>query len=267
MWCRNCAQDVPGIPSIDAGEFSCARCGRPLTPISPRATGATSYSARRAAGSAGGVSSAAESPPRYDGWDIDEQLRHFGRVLGPPVPADEPCEPAGRSKYRLDAAHDLPAAHATRGRHSRKKARPRHSKAERHAPGDGFLAFLAWMTLSLGAMGLACGLSLMGWSMHTGRQELWTIGMPISLAGQIAIVLGLVLQVDRVWRDHRHAAAKMDTVDEQLRDLKTATSILGTTYGPSSAFYAHWSGGAGAEVLLGDLKSQLDLLAVKLAKQ
>ena len=31
--------------------------------------------------------------------------------------------------------------------------------------------------------------------------------------------------------------------------------------------YAHWAGGAGPDLLLGDLKSQLDLLAVKLSKQ
>jgi hypothetical protein len=116
-------------------------------------------------------------------------------------------------------------------------------------------------------MGFACGLSLIGWSMHTGRQELWSIGMPIILAGQIALVLGLVLQFDRIWRDSRRAADKMETVDEQLHDLKTATSLLGTTHGPSSAFYAHWASGAGAEILLSDLKSQLDLLAVKLSRE
>jgi hypothetical protein len=138
---------------------------------------------------------------------------------------------------------------------------------EHPAPANRPLAILAWMTLLLGTTGFVCGLALMGWSMYTGRQDLWAIGAPIILAGQIALVLGLVLQLDRIWRDSRRAAAKLETVDEQLHDLKTATSLLGTTHGPSSAFYAHWAGGAGAEILLGDLKSQLDLLAVKLSRQ
>ena len=37
--------------------------------------------------------------------------------------------------------------------------------------------------------------------MNTGRQDLWAIGTPIILAGQIVLVLGLVLQLDRIWRD------------------------------------------------------------------
>ena len=87
------------------------------------------------------------------------------------------------------------------------------------------------------------------------------------LAGQVALVLGLALQLDRIWHDNRHAAARLQTVDEEIDELKTTTSLLGTTHGPSAAFYAHWAGGAGPDILLTDLKSQLDLLAVKLAKQ
>ena len=149
------------------------------------------------------------------------------------------------------------------GRGRRKNGLPNRSNPPRAIAS---LAFLAWMTLSLGTSGFVCGLSLMAWSMNTGRQELWTIGTPIIFAGQIALVMGLVLQLDRVWRDSRWSATKMETVDEQLHDLKMATTLLNTAHGPSSAFYAHWAGGAGPEILLGDLKSQLDLLAIKLSK-
>ncbi len=141
------------------------------------------------------------------------------------------------------------------------------SPAVKHTAGDRLLAVLAWLTLWLGTTGSVCGLALLGWSMQTGRPEYWAAGMPIILAGQIVLILGLVLELDRIWRDSRRAAARLETVDEQLHDLKTTTSLLGRTHGPSSAFYAHWAGGAGAEVLLGDLKSQLDLLAVKLSKE
>ena len=122
------------------------------------------------------------------------------------------------------------------------------------------------MTLLLGTTGFVAGLALMGWSMNAERPDLWAIGAPIILAGQIVLILGLVLQLDRSWRDSRWAAAKLETVDEQLHDLKTTTTLLGAGHGPSGKFYAHWAGGAGAEVLLGDLKSQLDLLAVKLSE-
>jgi hypothetical protein len=134
------------------------------------------------------------------------------------------------------------------------------------APGDRMLAVLAWLTLSLGTTGFVFGFSLMGWSANTGRQELWTIGAPAVYAGQIALVLGLILQLDRIWRASRWAAAHLESVDGQLSDLKQA-KMLGASHGPSSAFYAHWASGAGPEILLGDLKSQLDMLAAKLSRE
>ncbi len=122
------------------------------------------------------------------------------------------------------------------------------------------------MTLLLGTTGFVSGLALMGLSVGAERPDLWAVGAPIILAGQIVLILGLVLQLDRSWRDNRWSAARLETVDEQLHDLKTTTSLLGAGHGPSGTFYSHWVGGAGPEILLGDLKSQLDLLAVKLSE-
>jgi hypothetical protein len=162
----------------------------------------------------------------------------------------------------------MPAPRLKRARRSssRKTQRPA-AAAKKQAPGSRLLAVLAWTTLWLGTTGSVCGLALIGWAMNTARQDLWAVGTPIILAGQILLILGLVLELDRIWRDGRWAAARLETVDEQLHDLKTATTLLGDGQGPSSAFYAHWAGGAGPEILLGDLKGQLDLLAVKLSQQ
>ncbi len=220
------------------------------------------------AAKAGTASTAAQQPPLYDGWEIEEELRHIRRVLGSaPVPKEQIGGPAVQSKFRLDAGHGVPAPQLKRARRSSRRRERVVSPAVKHTAGDRLLAVLAWLTLWLGATGSVCGLALLGWSMQTGRPEYWAAGMPIILAGQIVLILGLVLELDRIWRDSRRAAARLETVDEQLHDLKTTTSLLGTTHGPSSAFYAHWAGGAGAEILLSDLKSQMDLLAVKLSKE
>jgi hypothetical protein len=128
------------------------------------------------------------------------------------------------------------------------------------------LAVLAWLSLSLGTTAFVCGIALIGWDIKTGRQELAAIGTPIVFAGQIALVLGLILQLDRLWRASRWTAAHLETVGGQLHDLKRS-SMQTTSPASSSAFYTHWSGGAGPEILLGDLKSQLDLLAVKLSSE
>ena len=120
----------------------------------------------------------------------------------------------------------------------------------------------------LGTTSFVCGGILLGWSMATGRQELWTIGMPAALVGQVAILVGLVLQLDRLWHDNREAAAKLDNVGEQLHELKTSATLLSTAHGPSSAlFYSHLAGGAGPRLLLNDLKGQIDLLALKMAQE
>ncbi len=144
---------------------------------------------------------------------------------------------------------------------------PSASPQKTASAGGGLAGFFIGVALTLGTMAFGCGLALLGWSAYSGSHELWTFGAPIVLAGQIALVFGLVLQLDRIWRDSRRAAARLETVDEQIDELKTTTSLLGTTHGPSAAFYAHWAGGAGPDILLSDLKSQLDLLAVKLAKE
>ncbi len=104
--------------------------------------------------------------------------------------------------------------------------------------------------------------------MITGRPELWTIGLPVAIGGQIALLIGLILQLERLWHDSRHAADRLKAVDEQLHDLKTTTTLLGTGHAsPGGAFYAHMADGAGPHLLLTDLKGQLDLLALKIGNE
>jgi uncharacterized membrane protein YidH (DUF202 family) len=269
MWCRRCAQDVPGVPSLEEGRFSCARCAEPLGPISTTsASSAHGDGIHRAEQDLG---TAAHRPPSYDGWEIEEELRHAFRMLrsGRAGSDSDATEQEDGPRFRVDARHTLSAPHAKRSRKASKRPRRAGGRAKRRktpVPGDRFLAAMAWSALSLGTMGFVCGLALLGWSANTGHAELQNIGSLIILAGQIALVLGLLLQLDRIWRASRHAAARLETFDEQLHDLKTSTTLLGASHGPSAAFYAHWAGGAGTDILLSDLKSQLDLLAVKLAK-
>jgi hypothetical protein len=231
----------------------------------------TPHARRKKFEQAGTASTAAQHPPGYDGWEIEEQLRHAFRVLGPARSASKARKaPAEGPKFRVDARHGMPGPHAKKVRRSSRRIdrvvaveEPRR----RSSFGDLIVGFIVWSSLSFGTMAIVCGLALLGWSAHTGQQELWKIGAPIVLGAQVALVVGLVLQLDRIWRDSRRAAARLQTVDKQIHDLKTTTSLLGTTHAPSTAFYAHWAGGAGPDVLLTDLKSQLDLLAVKLAKE
>ena len=255
MWCIDCRQDVPALLSGDKQTFCCPRCGGTLCTDHGLGTDG------RSAAQAEDDPATSESPPGYDGWEMSEEIRAIGRALRGSK-RDDPQSKAiyRRESMRFDQPHsDLPVWHApTTERPSKQPT----IEAERHG------SAMTWLTLALGTTGFVCGGVLMGWSLATGRQELWTIGLPVALVGQIALLIGLVMQLDRMRRDNRRAAAKLDDVDEQLHDLKTSASLLSASHGPAStAFYTHFAGGANPQLLLTDLKSQLDLLAMRMANE
>ena len=266
MWCKVCQQDAPGIRSRDRGQLCCARCGTELP-----------GSGQPAAGAPSGVG-ADESPaerPRYDSWETNERLRHIDRVLHCETTRPAPphlASPQGSAR-RIDAAEESP-----RGWHAGESLADRSanrvgmsdragSVARRRASdwGDRALAMGVWLALSLGIMALVCGGILLAWSAIAKRPELWSIGLPIAIVGQVALLLSLILQLDRIWHNHRSTAAQLDDFDGQIHDLRSAAAMLTTTHSsPATAFYAHYCGGASPDVLLTDLKSQLDLLAIKI---
>jgi hypothetical protein len=196
----------------------------------------------------------------FDGWEFDEQLKHLGRLIEADKRAASAEPGIERPFARLDPAHGrLAPPHApVAQRADDRRADDRHSS---------FSGPLAWTALSLGTMAFVCGGILLGWSIVADRQDLWTVGLPIALGGQVALLVGLIFQLDRLWSDNRAARSKLDEVDERLHELKTTTTLLGTTHSsPATAFYSHLAEGAHPQLLLTDLKSQLDLLALKLSR-
>ena len=265
MWCRHCRQDVPALSAGDNREYCCPRCGEAIClDAHQAASGSPEADPGKSDSPSLAVVEGANQPPSYDGWEVDEELRHIERLLqtGRATSGDveASCRPAA-SRFDLPHANG-PAWHVpAAGQPDRQRKTHRDNRGS--APG-----FITWLALSLGTTGFVCGGVLLGWSLATGRQELWSVGLPVALVGQIALLIGLVLQLDRLWHDNREAAAKLDNVDEQLHDLKATTTLLGTHQGSaSSRFYAHFAGGAGPQLLLADLKSQLDLLAMKIAQE
>jgi hypothetical protein len=197
---------------------------------------------------------------------MDEELWHIGRVLATACGHDGTRERSTSAKtLRIDAAHAVSAA--PHGANLPEPARRPAARSSAPVESGGLIAAFTWVALSLGTTAFVCGGVLLGWSVFAQRQELWSVGMPIALAGQIALLIGLVLQLDRLWHNSRKASAKLENVDKQLHELKTATTLASTVHGPSATFYAHLAGGASPQLLLTDLKSQLDLLAAKLSKE
>jgi hypothetical protein len=245
----DCRQDVPALPSSDRQRLCCPRCGETLR------AGETADGQRREAGPPS--ETAAPGPAFDDGWESAEQLRDIERVLYPArrkaAGAADGCE-----AVRCDPPHaGLPH------RHGPSADEP---ATDRAAHGSKTTAF-AWLTLVLGSAGFIGGACLLAWSLTIGQQEMWRIGLPLMLGGQVVLLLGLALQIDRLRRESREAAARLGNVHQRLDDLKTAATLLGSSRGPGAAsFYSHFAGGASPQLLLSDLKSQLDLLAMKIAQ-
>jgi len=269
MWCSRCREDVPAVAGKDRGGFSCPRCGDALSAVRP----AEPEQEPEAPQAAPPPNEPAGPRPGYDSWELDERLRHIGRLLRPESPDSEPARQARQQEMlRLDGAHPGPSGWhlpepqpaATTGKPSRKPAKTNTGARSSFS----LLGAIAWTILLLSTTAIVCGGVLMVWSLVGSRPELWSIGLPVALGGQVALLVGLVLQMDRLRDDNRSTAERLHSVDESLHELKTTTSLLGHGQNtPSGTFYAHLVEGAGPKLLLSDLKSQLDLLAWKMSRE
>ena len=186
-----------------------------------------------------------EPPPVFDS-DVDWHDAHVrpsrSKVEDPPRPAIVPQQAAGVPQQA--AGTDRPES----------KPRKRSS-------------FACWLLLSLGVALFACGGALIGFSLMGDREELWNVGTPLALAGQAAFLIGLVLQLDVIWHQSRLTSRSVSHLDDRLAKLQDfRESSEQTSNQPAHAFYQDMADGASPQVLLNDLKGQLDLLADKLTR-
>lgn len=260
MWCRRCQQDVPAVASTDDAVVRCARCHADLSAASigadaSRVEASASPDHRR-------VPIGSLDPPHrsWESWELAEDLRAADRLV------------QTLGIRRVDSAHETPLNSAAPA----SDLRVRSTARERiHAAGGTRFkrrprrgSLLTWSILSLGLMTFAFGAVLLGWSFWMGRADLWRLGMPFTLTGQAALVIGLILQLDGLWRSNQAAEESLDELDVQLDELRRATTLLSASHSsPSQSFYSHMASGAGPRLLLADLKSQLDLLAIKLGDE
>ncbi len=258
MWCTACRQDVPAISLVTAGSMCCARCGADLL-------GKDDSGARYAAGLAGaaalGLDLTTPQPsitayPSFDEWDIDQSYRHLQARVGNSkrrggVVARTERIGGRKPNWRIHRSHP-----GVTGPHNRK------SRA------GGRSSLLAWTVLSLGLMAFACGAVLLAWSFVEQRQELWRLGMPTAVAGQVGLLLGLILQSERIWQNSRYAVRKLEQVDSKLHHMERAATMLNVTHSSAAqAFYAHMADEANPQMLLADLKGQIDLLAMSMSRR
>jgi hypothetical protein len=124
------------------------------------------------------------------------------------------------------------------------------------------------MLLSVGLMAFIFGGVLLTWSFVADRADLWRLGMPFALGGQAGLILGLVFQLEGLWRSNRTSDKTLTELDEKISELRHATALLTTSQSASAqSFYLHLAEGASPHLLLADVKGQLDLLAMRMAER
>lgn len=261
MWCKNCRQDTPGIRSAEKPGIRCGRCGGAIGPEpAPAATTRPAFDTGHPAEiglDLGGPRAAATS---FEDWQLDQNVRSLEARLGAHRHRDSGphfTPPASRQPvYRFDAAHTrVPEPLGYR----------RRMRVDRPARRSGLLAQAA---IWLGLVTLGAGGGLFGWSAITDDFAYGRIGVFVAAGGAAVFLVGIVLLLERIWRNSRFAVQKLRQLDGQLRQLEQTTTMLGVSHGsPSQAFYSHMADGANPHLLLADLKGQIDMLAMNFARR
>jgi hypothetical protein len=120
--------------------------------------------------------------------------------------------------------------------------------------------------VGLVAIGVGVGLMLTSWRLS--QPGLWWPGVASVAGGHGALLVACALWLGQIGRRSREAVERLAGLDHRLRDLHHSTQLLSATRGSAAqAFYAHLAEGASPNLLLADLKGQLDLLALRLAQR
>jgi hypothetical protein len=258
MWCSTCQRDVPGLGLAGNGrELRCGKCGSELAASSPP----TPTRDRTTATAVENITleKALQSGPLSEDWALEAELRGVERLVS--------------SLKARGSTIDPP--NVSRGPHSLRRAPTAWEATDDVQPPTARLSkspeprshTLAWLLLSLGLAVFACGGVLLGWSLIGRRDDLWPVGMPLVLIGQAGLVLGLVLQLDGLWNSSRKTAQVLHELDDELKNVRQATSLLTTSHSSGAqSFYLHLAEGASPQMLLADLKGQMDLLAQHMAR-
>ncbi|TWT85662.1 hypothetical protein Pla123a_04690 [Posidoniimonas polymericola] len=250
MWCRHCKQDVPAVAPATDGAVHCARCHGTLdqpafaTGVSDAGVGLDQESRRTAEPQK--LLAGLDDAYRLD--DMRRTIRGAQRRAGnaPRMLRFDPPE-----LFVEQARVEPPVAESS-------KQRVDQPIRDSHRPTQ----WAAWALALAGAMGLGAGLGLMFWSLTEARPELWDWGVGATLGGQGLLIIGLVQLIAGLWNSSRTANNTLRGVHQELRRLgRTTESLLGANSSTAANFYADLARGASPEMLLANLKGQVDALS------
>jgi hypothetical protein len=214
------------------------------------------------------VAATAAAPPfPAKDWSARQRVRNLNRELRRPAfSAANTASLAPKGPRRFDPPANLfdQLEHATAPASVAVHPQNDASRNVNHHRGSAN-QIVVWLIVVAGIVALGAGIGLMGWSLARGQMMSWNLALGFALGGQGTLIFGLVLVVSRLWSNSRHASSKLQDVHARLAQLQhTADALTASRSGGAPAFYADLVRGASPQMLLSNLKGQLDQLAVQL---
>lgn len=261
MWCSNCQQDTPAVAHALHGRIVCSQCQQPMRSSTFQLD--TQISDNGIALDGPEMASSHDSaPPRTRQWSVRDRARLLNT-------ADMQHRPSSARKIatrRFDPPQitfdDIKLATSPEQQVLATQLSTVSGPAVRRRPEGG--QFSSWLLVVAGALALVGGIGAIAWSLSAGRPDIWNLALALTLGGQGTLILGLVLVVARLWRNSRYATGKLQTVNAQLVQLQRTADELAAMRGGAQAFYADLARGASPQVLLANLKGQLDQLTTRM---
>lgn len=241
MWCHHCKQEAPALGAASEDGPRCARCnqrlGKPKAPPAEAALERDHETSWREMGHAVRVAKAQAGAGR-----AARTLRYDMEQTGLGQALAAPHKPARTSP-----------------------ARPVKRETQKTYGASRTTQVFVWFFCTLGAVLLGLGVGLCGWSYAETKPDLWTPGLTAVLAGQGLLIIGLLHMLANLWSAGRWASGKLTQMHDEVRALRRAADESAGRHAASAAhFYADLAQQAGPDVLLGNLRGQVDALAARL---
>lgn len=256
MWCRYCQQQTPALGPPSANGPRCGRCQRTSPETSTIGLPPKDGSQPPAA--------AAGSPldPDDARRAIYRSLRSAHATLSAGEAARTIRFDAGRSPLaQVPLAETIDPDTPRRPAPAPVTKKPSASLPSQAARGQ----LTAWLMASVGATLVGLGIGLGSWSLFGARPDLWNAALAAALGGQGLMIIGLLQVLASLWNAARLASGKLSLMHDELRRLRrTADEAAGRNTASAAGFYADLARDAPPEMLMGNLRGQMDRLASRL---
>ena len=195
--------------------------------------------------------------------DTDERYRRIGQTLRSAQRRAAPVRPDERM-LRFDMTEPRPTLQP-----ATQRVRPLTSEPNRPpTPRQRSSQIFAWVIALTGGSLLTAGLGLIGWSLLGPQPELWNWGLFATLGGQGLLAVGLTLLLTKIWTNARQSSSRLVALQSEiLRLQRSADALTGDRTATSTRFYADLARGASPELLLANLRGQLEELHSSLATE